>query len=69
MSEIRVGIIAEGKTDQIMIAGILKALFPHVSCTIDYLSPTPDELTVNYKPEGFGWGGVCKLLGRNEEIP
>lgn len=61
MCEIRVGIVAEGPTDQLLIRGIINAEFPDISFVFTNISPTEDELLSGIKPEGFGWGGVYKV--------
>ncbi len=47
MSEYRIGIIAEGETDQILIEGLLRKRKWPVKPVINYLSPTPSEITEN----------------------
>ena len=62
MCEIRVGIVAEGPTDQLLIRGIINAEFPDISFVFTNISPTEDELLSGIKPERFGWGGVSEEL-------
>ncbi len=61
MSDLRVGIIAEGPLDQQMIQHIICILFPERSFDIFFISPTEYEIDAGQKPEGFGWGGVYKV--------
>lgn len=69
MCEIKVGIIAEGSTDQEIIRGIINAEFPDRSFVISNISPTEDELLSGIKLEGFGWGGVYKVCKHlNEKL-
>ena len=60
MSEYRVGIIAEGKTDIYLIEGILICAFPEHRFIFQLISPTEGELFTGQKKEGFGWRGVYK---------
>lgn len=62
MSDLRIGIIAEGPTDIIIIEKIVKLVFKDYRVVCVEISPTPDELDgIIDKPEGFGWGGVYKI--------
>lgn len=62
MSDFRIGIIAEGKTDIIVIKEILKQAFIDINYRVTVLSPTEDELLGNVnKHEGFGWRSVYEV--------
>ena len=61
MSKYRVGIIAEGPTDISVIEGIVKNIFPDDVFVFNAISPTPNELSMQQKDEGFGWGGVYRV--------
>lgn len=62
MSDLRIGIIAEGPTDIIIIEKIVKLVFKDYRVVCVEISPTPDELSgIIDKPEGFGWGSVYKI--------
>lgn len=59
MSEKRIGIIAEGKTDFPIIKGAIKALFPELRFVFTHIQPSESDLlgkTINV--DGFGWRGV-----------
>lgn len=69
MSEYRVGMIAEGPTDIHLITGVLGKCFPEHSFLLDWLSPSPEELSMQKsKTGGFGWASVyrtCNELRRH----
>ena len=59
MSELRIGIIAEGKTDFTLIEKIAKSVLHSHEIVFTKISPTEDELLgVQPKTEGFGWKSV-----------
>ncbi len=62
MSKYRVGIIAEGPTDISVIEGIVKNSFPDQVFVFNPISPTTQELSMQKKDEGFGWGGSISCL-------
>jgi hypothetical protein len=72
MSEKRVGIIAEGKTDFPIIKGALKAILPNNNFVFTHIQPSEADLlgqTVN--TSGFGWAGVyyaCNNLSERLEL-
>lgn len=54
MSELRIALVAEGPTDQVIIKAVLKAILP-MTFVLTLLQPEPT------RPEmGGGWGGVFK---------
>lgn len=55
MSDIHIGIVAEGATDFIIIQAILEACLPSMEFIPHQLQPEN-----NYPKHGNGWGGVCK---------
>ena len=63
MSKYRVGIIAEGPTDISVIEGIVKNIFPDDVFVFNAISPTPNELSMQQKDEGFGWGEFIVSVG------
>lgn len=64
MSKCRVGIIAEGPTDVSVIQGIVTTIFPDKVFVFNSISPTPEEISMQRKDEGFGWGGVYRVCRR-----
>lgn len=72
MSDIKIGVIAEGKTDVILIEGILKKIFAQYPITVVSISPTENEINLlDKKCEGFGWRSVfviCSELQKRIEM-
>ena len=67
MSEYRVGIIAEGVTDVYVIRAILNQCFSEHRFSLILLSPSEEELTLQKKEGGFGWGGVYRTCRELKE--
>jgi len=64
MSDLRIGLIAEGKTDQIVIQASLKAILSQ-SFVLTLLQPETSDALGGAGPLGGGWGGVygwCRQL-------
>ena len=72
MCELRVGLIAEGKTDLIMMKAIVKQKFPEENIIYTDISPTDAELLQKIpKAGGFGWKSVylaCRDLDTRLEM-
>lgn len=61
MSKYRVGLIAEGPTDITVIKSIVCNIFPDKVFVFNSISPSPEEISLQQKDEGFGWGGVYRV--------
>lgn len=72
MSEFRVGLIAEGKTDLIVMKAIIRQVFFGKSFIFTEISSTEAELLGREpKPEGFGWKSVfltCRHLAERIQM-
>lgn len=60
MSDLRVGLVAEGKTDLIIIEAALKSIFDNRTFTLTLLQPETSDSFGGCGPLGGGWSGVYK---------
>jgi hypothetical protein len=57
MSDLRIGLVAEGKTDQVVIEAALKAILER-PFILTLLQPETSDPFGDAGPLGGGWGGV-----------
>lgn len=60
MSDLRIGLVAEGKTDFVVIEAALKAILVGQSFILTLLQPETSDPFGGAGPHGGGWGGVYK---------
>jgi hypothetical protein len=60
MSDLRIGLVAEGKTDLVIIEAALKAVLSEQTFVLTLLQPETSDPFGGAGPHGGGWGGVYK---------